>query len=132
MLDHVSVDSNQFGSVSFHPNYVAEKCEEEKGDKNSDVSEQNREEEVKEENEEEQEQPMGVRDPEPGVCHDDEDSNQPKGVCDPEPTVHINQNDRRVEEIQAVITDVRIVEKEDDRAVVNDDYKADTNIPIMG
>ena len=58
MFNHVSVDSHQFGSVSFHPKYVVEKCEEEKGDENSDISEHNREEEDKEKNEEEQEQPM--------------------------------------------------------------------------
>ena len=71
MLDHVSVDSNQLGSASFHPNYDAEECEEEKGEENSGGSKQSREEEDKEEKEEEQEQPMDVRDSGPAVCHDD-------------------------------------------------------------
>ena len=42
---------------------------------------------------------MDACDPDPRVCHDDENLNQPKGVRDPGPRVHVNQNDRRVEEI---------------------------------
>ena len=75
---------------------------------------------------------MDVRDSDLEVCHDDLDTNQPKGVRDPGPRVHIKQNERRVKEIQAVITDMRTVEKKDDRAVVSDDLKTDTVKPIMG
>ena len=114
----ISVNSNQFGSISLHHSYVVEICEEENEDENSDISKQSRKKEGGKEEEEEHQrdkedpnQPVGGRDPEPRV--DEEDLNQPMGGRDPEPKVWINKNDTSVEDVQAVITDVRIMGMEE-------------------